>query len=375
MNARNSRRTVLFIGALPPPITGQSLACAVFLDRLRQQHEVIAVDINKSDLSSGGLVWGRVIEIARILSLVVRSARQADAVYFTITESLLGNLKDLLIYLACWRLLPRTVIHLHGGAGMIRLLHGPTGFLRRLNKIFLDRMSAIIVLGDRLRLVYRGVEERRLHVVPNFAETEYQICEEAIERKFEATGRLRILYLSNMIPEKGYLLLRDAVIAVANERPGALEVDYAGGFVTADDETDFLASIAPHPFIRYHGVVKGEEKKQLLQQSHLLALPTFYPYEGQPICILEGYAAGCAVLTTDHSGIFDVFTPGENGWAVQKRSSESIAAALLECLDQRDAIGQAARRNASLAATRFTPERYTGALMTIIDQALSQPID
>lgn len=367
-----TRKTILFIGPVPPPITGQSLACEIFLVALREKHDVILIDINKSDFSSGGLVWARVKEIAQILRLVRREAPRADAVYFTITESLLGNAKDLLIYLVCWRLLPRTVIHLHGGAGMIRLLHGPTGFLRRINAFFLKRMAAIIVLGDRLRRVYdRAVPEGKLRVVVNFAEDVYQIPVDAIEAKFADSGPLRILYLSNMIAEKGYLLLRDAVQEIASERPGVIQLDYAGGFVTEEDKAEFLSSIADLPFIRYHGIVKGDEKKRLLQEAHILALPTYYPFEGQPICILEGYAAGCAVLTTDHSGIFDVFTPGVNGWAVDKRSSQSIHHALIECLENRDAIAESGRRNSTLAKERFTAKRYNESLLRIMDEALS----
>lgn len=373
MSEKSGRKTVLFIGPVPPPITGQSLACQVFIEALREKHDVILIDINKSDFASGGLVWGRVKEIAHILGRVRREVRRADAVYFTITESLLGNAKDLLIYLACWRLLPRTVIHLHGGAGMIRLLHGPTGFLRRLNAFFLKRMAAIIVLGDRLRRVYEGaVSPDKLRVVVNFAESIYRAPAETIDTKFHAPGPLRILYLSNLIEEKGYRLLRDAVEAVARERPGAIQLDYAGGFVTDAEKGAFLASIASSPFISYHGIVRGDDKRRLLQQSHVLALPTWYPFEGQPICILEGYAAGCAVLTTDHSGIFDVFTPGENGWAVEKQSVRSIEETLRDCLDRRDQLAEIAHRNAALAREVFTPERYNDALLTIVDDAFGE---
>lgn len=367
-------KRILFIGPVPPPITGQSLACAVFLDALRDKYDVTLININKSDFASGGLVWARVMDIGRILMRVRREVANVDAVYFTITESLLGNAKDLLIYLACWRHLPRMVIHLHGGAGMVRLLHGPTGFLRRINAFFLRRMGAVIVLGGRLLRVYDGVTTpEKLRVVPNFAEDAYQIPLASIDAKVEQSGPLRILYLSNLIEEKGYLLLRDAVEAIERDRPGAIQLDYAGGFVTESEKAEFLASIASSRCIAYHGIVRGAEKKSLLQKSHILALPTWYPFEGQPICILEGYAAGCAVLTTDHSGIFDVFTPDENGWVVEKMSSASIRSALIAGLNDRARVAAMARRNATLAKERFTTRRYNDDLLTIMDDVLDAP--
>jgi glycosyltransferase involved in cell wall biosynthesis len=370
------QKVILFIGPVPPPITGQSLACEVFLEAMQEKYQPILIDINKSDFASGGLAWQRVKEIVGVLRRVRHEVRRADAVYFTITESLLGNAKDLLIYMACWRLLPRTVIHLHGGAGMIRLLHGPTGFLRWINAFFLKRMAAIIVLGDRLRAVYAGVVPAdRLRVVANFAEDQYQATADELDAKFAQSGPLRVLYLSNMIAEKGCLLLRDAVQSINRKRPGAIQLDYAGGFVTEQEKKAFLDSIADSDGITYHGIVKGAAKRDLLLRAHILALPTFYPFEGQPICILEGYAAGCAVLTTDHSGIFDTFTPGKNGWEVEKQSCASIKAALLEALDQHASLAGTGEANAALARLNYTARRYNDALLEIIDEALLQPLN
>jgi glycosyltransferase involved in cell wall biosynthesis len=372
----DKQKVILFIGPVPPPITGQSLACEVFLEALQEKYQPILIDINKSDFASGGLAWRRVKEIIGVLRRVRQEVRRANAVYFTITESLLGNAKDLLIYLACWRLLPKTVIHLHGGAGMIRLMHGPTGFLRWINAFFLKRMAAIIVLGDRLRAVYAGVvPDDKLRVVANFAEDQYQATANELETKFVQDGPLRVLYLSNMIAEKGCLLLRDAVQSINAQRPGAIQLDYAGGFVTDSEKQAFLGSIADSENITYHGIVKGAAKRELLLQAHILALPTFYPFEGQPICILEGYAAGCAVLTTDHSGIFDTFTPGINGWEVKKRSSASIRDALVKALDQRASLAGIGKGNANLAREKYTAKRYNDALLEIIDEALQHPLN
>ena len=188
---------------------------------------------------------------------------------------------------------------------------------------------------------------------PIFAEDRYQATANELETKFVQDGPLRVLYLSNMIAEKGCLLLRDAVQSINAQRPGAILLDYAGGFVTDGEKEAFLDSIADSDYIAYHGIVKGAAKRELLLQAHILALPTFYPYEGQPICILEGYAAGCAVLTTDHSGIFDTFTPGQNGWEVEKESKTSTERAILQCLESRNAVEQIGRYNAEIARGRF----------------------
>ena len=67
--------------------------------------------------------------------------------------------------------------------------------------------------------------------------------------------------------------------------------------------------------------MNGTQKKDLYSNAHIFCLPTYYPWEGQPFCILEAYAAGCVVITTNHSGISQVFKDGINGIEVEKKST------------------------------------------------------
>ena len=56
----------------------------------------------------------------------------------------------------------------------------------------------------------------------------------------------------------------------------------------------------------------GEEKRKLLKECYIFALPTRYPNEGQPISILEAMGNGMFIITTDHAGIPDIVGT-ENG--------------------------------------------------------------
>jgi glycosyltransferase involved in cell wall biosynthesis len=364
-------KRILFIGSIPPPITGQSLACEIFLHELRKKYIVHVININKNNLKSGKFENYRFLAI---LSLVYKSwkhARTSDAIYFTISESILGNLKDLFIFLVTWRILPKSAVHLHGGAGMKRLLANPRSPLRIINKFFLSRIGNVIVLGNRLKPIYNGVVDyKKIEIVQNFSEKEFSASSNEIDCKFSNFENLRILYLSNMIPEKGYIYLKNAVQNINNILNKKLYLDFAGNFITEEDKINFLNSISDDPYVNYHGVVHGEIKRQLLIRSHILALPTFYPYEGQPISILEAYAAGCAVLTTDHSGIFDIFTPTLNGWQVDKASQKSIESAIIYCLANKAEVKKVGQFNAASARENFSTERYNNELLNIMENLL-----
>lgn len=362
---------VLFVAPLPDPVTGQSLACRVFLDELEKQHRVDVININKTSLKSGvmGGALGRVREVLGFVWQAWRRARHCDLVYFTISESVAGNLKDLLIYAVCAGRLPRMAIHLHGGAGMKVLLRDHPR-LAALNRFFWRRMGAVILLGERHLPLLEGLprrwREEHAHLVPNFAQ-DYLFRDTAeIEAKFAASGPLRLLYLSNLIPGKGHEELLAAYLGLSQAEQAQIQLDFAGAFESKAARDAFLSRISAAPRITYHGVVGGSAKAQLLGQAHVFCLPTYYPYEGQPISILEAYASGCAVVTTDHSGIFDVFVPGDCGLAVQPRSVESITAALRRCLADRASLLAQARHNRQLADERYRVATYNRRLLSVL---------
>jgi glycosyltransferase involved in cell wall biosynthesis len=365
--------SVLFLGPLPDPITGHSLACKVFFDALVKQQRVELVNLNKRELTTGVSSVSRVFEVMGLVVQIWLKRKTCDVIYFTTSESLAGNFKDLLIYSACIGQLSRMVVHLHGGAGMRRIMLEGSGLLRRLNSFFLRRLGGAIVLGPKHVETFAGtVPRERIYVVPNFAEDLFFSDPDSIDRKFAQTAPLRVLFLSNFLPGKGHIELLDAFFALDEQARSALAIDFAGSFDSKSEKLRFLRRIEGRPQLRYHGVVAGERKRALLLDAHVLCLPTYYAYEGQPISILEGYASGCAVITTDHSGICDIFADRENGYEVRPRSADSLRAALEKALAQPELLHGFGRQNYFVATERYRASRYTRDLIEISQKIARQ---
>ena len=316
---------ILFIAPLPPPVHGQSLASEIFLKEIIDNNEVKIVNMAKSGVRDMISRINRIFEVAQILIKILISSRQVDIIYLTISESVLGNIKDLLIYLICFKSLDKMFIHLHGGGGMINITRGNNVLLARLNAFFIKRLRGVIILGETQRDIFEHIiPSDKIHIVPNFAEDYLFIDEDKIAKKFQINNKINILFLSNLIYGKGHIELLDAYISLDDTLRSRITINFAGAFDSAIAEKQFLNKIKNFKNIAYRGVVVGDEKKKLLEASQIFCLPTYYPYEGQPISILEAYAAGCVVLTTDHGGIRDIFKDKVNGYEVEKRSSRSI---------------------------------------------------
>jgi glycosyltransferase involved in cell wall biosynthesis len=344
---------ILFIAPLPPPITGHSLAFQALLEELQKHYIVEIINYNKGTLKQGLNSSKRVIEVLKILYDIWIKKRDTDVIYLTISQTLVGNIKDLLIYSICFRKLSKMIIHLHGG-GIKKLIFDKHKILYMLNKFFIRRLGATVVLGKSLTSIFKDmISKDRIYVVPNFAEDYLFLNKEEILEKFKNMNPLRILFLSNLIPGKGHEDLLEAYSYLDKDLQKFIRIDFAGDFESEDQKGKFLNKIKRIEGVKYHGVVYGEKKRELFSNAHVFCLPTYYYYEGQPISILEAYASGCVVITTNHGGICDIFADGENGFYVEKRSPHSIKVTLEMILERKEILLEIALRNQQFAERNF----------------------
>jgi glycosyltransferase involved in cell wall biosynthesis len=357
---------ILLIVPLPPPVTGHSLASQTLVDGLAGRHDTEVVNLSVGSLNDGRVTARRIREVGKVLLSVWRRKDRGDAIYLTISESRAGNLKDLLIYVLCIGRLNRVFIHLHGGTIGRELFARHPGW-RRVNAWFINRLAGVIISGPSHSEIFSGMIDRgRIHVVPNSADDDLFVPEADVLRKFADPEPLRVLYLSSMTPDKGYLDLADAWFALAPDVRRRLQLDFAGRFDAAADRTAFERRIAGVEGVRYHGLVDPEQKRRLFAQAHLFCLPTRM-FEGQPISILEAYASGCAVLTTGQRGIRDVFTDGVNGFEVRAGSAPAIAAGLNRAVGDIDRLRRMAVENRRAAGQRYRSSTFTTELTRILE--------
>ena len=361
---------ILFIAPIPiensKSISGHSLASKVLYDELVKSHEILLTNMNKDDKYEGTRGFKRVNEILRLLIDVGKKRNQCDAIYLTISESLMGNLKDLCIYIICYSKLKKMHIHLHGGS-IKKLLFDKYPIIRKINTYFISKFASAIILGNSHREVFEKIlPDEKVHVVPNFAEEEYFIEDEKIKYKFK-NDKISILFLSNLIELKGYLHLLDAFELLDNAIKEKVIINFAGGFETVKERESFLNRINQYSNITYLGIVGGKAKKQILDESQIFCLPTSF-FEGQPISILESYASGLVVVTTGKGGICDIFTEPNNGFLFAEQSPISIKETILFLLEKKQDLVNIALNNAMEARKKYRVDFYTKSIKLIIEK-------
>ena len=237
----------------------------------------------------------------------------ADLFYFTISQSIGGNIRDLIILRRLRKQKKKCLIHLHGGYYRQLLENDMGSIQKKWNIKAMKEVSGAIVLGKSLRYIYEGLV-KNIYIVPNCVDDEFLLDD--IDNK-PSTEVYHILYLSNFIRTKGYdIVLNMAKIYKNTAIEKKLHFDFAGRFYGDEEEqyfNDFIKDNNLDDIVTYHGVVTGNEKRKLLKYSTFFILPTNYPKEGQPISILEAMGNGMIILTTNHAGIPDIVEDKKNG--------------------------------------------------------------
>jgi glycosyltransferase involved in cell wall biosynthesis len=361
------RRRVLFVAPLPPPITGMAAVSAAILGGLTDELDFSAFDFSKRSLAAGLSSVMPFFRNAWLLARITAARRRCSIAYLTLSQSWLGNLRDLAV-LEITRRLPQ-VVHIHSG-GYGALMGSLPRLLRRANRRALARVRCAIVLGDSLRGTLGNlVPPESVHAVANFAADELFLTDQAIEEKHRKRP-LNVLFLANLLPGKGHWELLRAAARLSAESNSRVRIHLAGATASREDSQRLEAALRAAPLVRYHGSVGGEARARLLAEAHVVCLPTYYAYEGQPLCILEAYASGCSVVTTSRAGIPDVFHDGHNGILVRERSVEDLFDAL-RCLEGEDpqALARVGLYNARQARRFYTTSRFAREVGRLLEHA------
>lgn len=367
-------KNILFVAPLPPPVNGQSKASKVVLDTLREEFHVEVVNLSKTSLKSGSFTLRRIWEIFQII-IEIRSMRKGkDILFLSLAESKSGNLRDLLIYFFCKARIPEIYIQMLGGAEMKNILDAE-GRQNKLNRKFLQKVKGILVEGSYTFEMYKKVvPEHKIHLIPNFAEDYLFSSPEKIRTTFSELKKIKILFLSNLLPGKGYLELAATYFSLPMEIQAQIQITFVGGFESSEDQNLFLGSIRGFEGLNYLGAfIDGMAKKKLFENSHVFCLPSYYLYEGQPISILEAYATGCVVISTSHSGIPYIFKGELNGYEVEKKSVPSLTAALKRILIDKEKLIDTALYNYSMASEKFKKASYQQKIRDVFFEKLQKP--
>lgn len=160
---------------------------------------------------------------------------------------------------------------------------------------------------------------------------------------------LRLLFLSNLFPEKGCLDLIDALDGLGGRARGiSLRLIGEAEPAVAAEVARRAAVLGQRGVkVEYGGTRTGEAKFAEYRSADAFVLPSRYPPEGQPLVLLEAMSAGLAIVASDHSGIPWTVREGIEGLIVRAGDAEALGEAVMRLREDpalRQELGANARR-------------------------------
>ena len=241
------------------------------------------------------------------------------------------------------------VIHLHDGRLPDFYQRGCNALAKSWLRIVLRKAARVVVLSRHWRDEVLKIEPAsRITVIGNPVPVPISIV--PLRRPART-----VLYLGWLLKEKGVLDLVKAIPIVLRAVPEATFV-LAGRGVPGNGDVasimDLARSLHVAHALRFPGWVDGSKKDDLLRESDVFVLPSYY--EALPVGVLEAMACGVPVVATYVGGIPDLIEDRVNGLLAAAGQPQALSRAIVAMLTD-DALRNRLRE----AAHRDVRKRYS----------------
>ena len=332
------------LGRFPPPFDGHALATQRLADLVGEAMPVHRLDIGSPASGDPRRAHGVIdktrgyLDLRPQLAEALDGARVRSILWTSVSPKPLGHFRDLLITLPT---LPThcsvyAVVHWGNFSDLFTAI--PTAITgRRLVR----RISGFAFLSEALsNRCARWIPAGKRVVIPNTIDADLSFSDGELEGKRRARpagAPLDVLFLSNMIPSKGFLDVAKALALAPESERASMRGLFVGAWPSPGRRRDFERWLADHhlaPITEVHGAVTDRrEAKRMYERADVLVLPTYYPNEAQPLVILEAMNAGLPVIATRHGAIPEMIRDGQDGFLVPAHAPEAIRTALQHLKD------------------------------------------
>lgn len=330
-------RHVYVVGRFPPPFDGQAIATRRVADLIERAFDVERLDVETPSAvvrRRSSVSWRTLRSNLRLRKTLLERLENdpaAPVVWPSISSSTAGHFRDRLVTMPTFGGSRRIIAVVHRGNFDQLFRHPLTRYsAERMTR----RIDAFVFLTEQLasRCGSWIPPDKRV-VIPNTIDEEMIPTDASVDEKQERRGeqdRMRLLFVANMIPSKGYMDVLRAT-AILRQRGRDVETHFAGQWMRDRDRSAFEQEVERHGLgssIVHHGrVTDRSEIRRLYEGADVFLLPSYYENEAQPLSIIEALSAGTPVVTTHHAGIPEIVSSDEAEF-VEARNPGSIADAV-----------------------------------------------
>lgn len=217
-----------------------------------------------------------------------------------------------------------------------------------------------VVLGHSLSAdVEAFVDPKSIRIIPNAVA--------AGDLVVSAAPRRSVVFVSNLLPEKG----ADDFVELAARFSRDVDFLLYGAPGPAGYMAELTTSIAGLTNCDYLGTLPTQEKWRVLSEASALIFPSSYPYEAQPLTIIEAMACGTPVIGYDVGAVRELLEHAPSCVVVRQGGLDDVEGELMRLLGlgprQKEAQRQLLREYAS---EHHSTSAYGRAWRRVVEEVL-----
>ena len=318
---------IVVISQVPPPVHGSTVMTQYFLEQSAGFAQVSLIDrrFSRSAAEVGRLSLAKLLAVPSLLSRVLSStfyrSGPAPTIYVHFVTNRPGSFLVDLALNAILRARRVKIVHYIHTVGFTDLADRNIIWEWAV-RMLLRAADLTVCLGPRLSAdVERWIPLSHIRHIAN---------EVAVPRNAVRERKPVVLFLSNLLPEKGADDFLRVCSKIALIHPNLRFVIAGPGDRRQVDELVRLSdTLGVRDRVSFLGLVDSAEKWELLRTSTLLVFSSRYRYEAQPLTLVEAHAAGLQAVAYDIGGITDLTDDSEWLTTVPVKDTAALAEAAL----------------------------------------------
>ena len=332
------KHRILFITPLPPPVHGSAMVSQYIKDCKELQEEFVCDFVNLSTSRNIDEIGKKsIMKYLRFIATYFVTfwkllTHRYALCYLAITCHGMGFLKDAPFVLLCKLFGRKVVIHQHNKGMSNCVDRWPFRWLLPL----VYKNTKVILLSWYLYPdIEKVVKKEQILICPNgipplaIDNAQLTVDNDSGENsKLSTLNKVRLLFLSNLIPSKGVYVLLDAC-KVLKEKDLQFVCDFVGGESKEIDRTIFETAVKGRGLegiVLYQGPKYGEEKEVYWDNADIFVQPTYE--DCFPLTIVEAMQHSKPVVSTTEGAVLDLVKDGVTGYVCERKDAQSLSIAL-----------------------------------------------
>lgn len=362
---------ILFILHLPPPVHGAAMVgkfiqeSALINNTFNGDYINLSTSTKIDEVGKGGIskISMTLTVMAKVLKALL--TKRYDLCYITLTAKGFGFYKDFIV-VAILKLFRKNIIYHFHNKGVLTQQQKMTNNL--LYKFTFKATKSILLSSLLYPDISKYVRKENVFFCANGIP---DLNNSAIKKTGNDVDTCKLLFLSNMVVEKGVQVLLNAC-KILREHGILFECHFVGAWadVSEDVFNSYVLKNNLSNYIFAHGKKYDQDKLDFYHAADIFVFPTFYRNECFPLVLLEAMQFSLPLISTDEGGIAEIISDGETGYIIPKNDAQELSVKLARLIENKELRLQMGLAGRKRFEEKFTLGQFESRLSEILNKAV-----